>query len=152
MKMIPSIQAINLIKQSESLRLQAYPDPATGNLPITIGWGSTHDLNGNSFFIGQTITEAMAGAFLISDVTKLWSKAETMIKVSLNQNQVDALTDFIYNVGIYNFETSTMLKLINQSKFDEASNEFLKWNHANGKVLPGLTHRRGLEKALFLKV
>ncbi|EAV3903921.1 lysozyme [Salmonella enterica] len=34
--------------------------------------------------------------------------------------------------------------------YDGAANEFLKWDHASGQVVPGLTRRRSAERCLFL--
>jgi GH24 family phage-related lysozyme (muramidase) len=39
--------------------------------------------------------------------------------------------------------------LINQSKFDDAQREFVKWNKAGGKIMDGLTLRRKAEACLF---
>lgn len=72
------------------------------------------------------------------------------VKVELNQNQIDALCSFIYNVGAGNFIKSTLLKKINNKDFIGAGDEFLKWNKASGKVFAGLTRRRESEKKLFL--
>ena len=73
-----------------------------------------------------------------------------MLKVSVNQNQFDALVDFAYNLGIGNLQKSTLLKLINNKDFVGASKQFKLWNKANGKVLNGLTKRRKEEEELFL--
>lgn len=72
------------------------------------------------------------------------------VKVDLNQNQIDALCSFIYNVGAGNFIKSTLLKKINNKDFIGAADEFLKWNKAEGKVFAGLTKRRQSERKLFL--
>ncbi len=71
------------------------------------------------------------------------------IKVELNQNQIDALCSFIYNIGSGNFIKSTLLKKINKKDFVGAAEEFLRWNKASGKVFAGLTRRREAEKQLF---
>jgi GH24 family phage-related lysozyme (muramidase) len=62
----------------------------------------------------------------------------------------DALLDFVYNLGQGNFQSSTLLEKIDAGKFEEAAEEFQKWNKAGGKVLPGLVKRREAEKELFL--
>jgi len=38
---------LKIIKEFEGCKLEAYPDPLSGGPPITIGWGSTRDKNGN---------------------------------------------------------------------------------------------------------
>lgn len=74
-----------------------------------------------------------------------------MVEVPLNQNQFDALASFTYNLGETNLSSSTLLKKLNAKDYTGASNEFLKWNRAGGKVLNGLVRRREAERNLFLK-
>lgn len=71
--------------------------------------------------------------------------------VPLSQNRYDSLCSFIYNVGNSAFETSTLLKLLNQNKILEAAAEFDRWVYAGGKTLDSLVKRRKREKELFLK-
>ncbi len=73
-----------------------------------------------------------------------------LVYVNLNANQIDALISFVYNLGIGNFNKSTLKKLIVQGKLVEAADELLRWNKAGKKVLAGLTARREEERALFL--
>ena len=66
-----------------------------------------------------------------------------------------ALASFIFNVGAGAFQTSTMLKKINDDDMRGAANEFLKWDKFRNPVtkkletLTGLTKRRVAEKSLF---
>jgi lysozyme len=68
---------------------------------------------------------------------------------------INALVSFSFNVGLGSLKTSTLLKKVNNRKFEEASNEFLKWNKAKVKgkltVLIGLDRRRKEERELFLR-
>ena len=73
-----------------------------------------------------------------------------LVKVDLTQNEFDALVSLIYNIGAGNFQKSTLLKVLNQEKYDAAANQFLRWNKAGGNVLAGLTKRREHERELFL--
>lgn len=141
--MVPSANAINLIKQFEACSLKAYPDPASKDgLPITIGYGHT----GHSVHLGQTITSETADALLNADATYA---AWALHGLKLNQNQFDALVSFVFNVGVAAFRTSSLCHYLEAGNFKAASQEFIKWNHAGGKVMPGLTKRRRAEKALF---
>ena len=45
--------------------------------------------------------------------------------------------------------SSRLLRLVNAGDFPSAAREFLHWNHAAGKVMPGLTRRRQAEATLF---
>ena len=79
-----------------------------------------------------------------------------LVKVPINQNQLDALTSFSYNLGIGALKSSTLLKLLNSGadKYTVA-NQFLRWNKAliDGQYIEvlGLTRRREAERVLFLK-
>ena len=84
-------------------------------------------------------------------VTNFSSGVSKLLKIQVTQNQFDALVDFAYNVGIGNLKSSTLLKKVNAKNFSGAALEFIKWNKADGKVLPGLTKRRTAEKDLFIK-
>lgn len=73
------------------------------------------------------------------------------IKVSVTQNQFDALASFVYNIGETAFVKSTMLTLINQNNMTSAANQFDRWVIDNGKKIQGLVNRRNKEKKLFEK-
>lgn len=85
------------------------------------------------------------------DVKYFETAINNLVKVKLNQNQFDALISFTFNVGIRAFQTSTLLKKLNIGDYIGTSQEFLRWDKANGKPLLGLTRRRTAEKELFLK-
>ena len=146
--MIPSENCYKLIKKYEGFSSKPYKCPA--GIP-TIGYGSTFYLNGNKVTMKDSpISEEVALSILITVVEDFSKKVEKLLKVPVNQNQFDALVDFSYNLGIGNFQKSTLLKLINNKDFVGASKQFKKWNKSNGKVLNGLTNRRKGEEELFL--
>lgn len=138
-----SQNGINLIKQFEGCKLTAYKCPAG---VWTIGYGHTNGVKS-----GQTITQAKAEEYLKSDLIKYENYVNGYVKVSLNQNQFDALVSFTYNCGGGALKTSTLLKKLNNKDYTGASNEFPRWNKSNGKVLNGLVKRRTAEKTLFDK-
>jgi lysozyme len=142
--MKPSANAYNLAKESEGLRLTAYPDPATGGAPWTIGYGSTRGVKS-----GMAITLAEAQQRLVVDMTEAGNAVTRWVDVPLNQNQFDALCDFVFNLGEGRFRSSTLLNRINAKDFTAAAAEFPKWTKAAGKVMPGLVTRRAKERALF---
>jgi lysozyme len=141
--MIPSLKCAKLTKDSEGLELHAYQD--SGGV-WTIGWGHT----GADVKPGAVITEAEAETLLMDDLTHAGNAVNRRVTVQLSENEFDALTDFTFNLGEGALAGSTLLKLVNQSKMIEASEEFGKWVHAGGKVLPGLVKRRAAEQELFL--
>ena len=146
--MIPSNNCYNLIKKFEGFSVKPYK--CSAGVP-TIGYGTTFYLNGNKVTMKDSpISEEVALSILFSVVEDFSKKVEKLLKVSVNQNQFDALVDFAYNLGIGNLQKSTLLKLINNKDFVGASKQFKLWNKANGKVLNGLTKRRKEEEELFL--
>ncbi|MDE1483963.1 lysozyme [Xenorhabdus bovienii] len=140
-----SNKGLEFIQQWEGLKLKAYPDPATGGIPWTIGYGHTKDVKP-----GQVITEQQAEAFLHDDLIPAYATLERLVKVSLSQGQFDALCSFIFNCGTGNFSGSTLLKKINAGNYAGAAAEFPRWNKAAGKVMNGLTRRRASEQQMFL--
>lgn len=136
---------IDLIKRFESCRLKAYPDPGTGGDPWTCGWGST----GEDIVPATVWTQEQADARFLQDVGSFSSRVSRLLSVDLNDNQFSALVCLAYNIGVGNLKSSTLLKCVNNSNFDQAAEEFLKWNKAAGKVLPGLVTRRQAESDLF---
>ena len=143
--MTPSSKCSALVEKSEGNVLKAYPDPATGGAPWTIGHGHT----GPEVHPGMRITQQEADAYLEQDLCRVGQQISKVVHVELSQDEFDALVCFVYNIGIGNFMNSTMLRLLNMGKFDEASNEFEKWTKGAGKVMPGLVARRHNEKDLF---
>lgn len=139
---------LDLIKQFESFRAAPYLCSAV--VP-TIGYGTTVYPNGIKVKLSdQKITQQLAETFLQHHVNVIEKDVSKLVKVTLTQNQFDALVSFAYNVGIGAFGDSTLLKLLNAGDIDNASKQFERWNKAGGKVSNGLTRRRNAEKALFL--
>lgn len=136
-----------LVKKYEGFRSKPYKCPA--GIP-TIGYGSTFYINGEKVSMYDSeISETFASELLETVLNDFAKKVDNIIKVSLNQNQFDALVSFTYNIGIGAFTKSTLLKKLNNVDFQGASKEFVRWNKANGKVLKGLTNRRLDEQKLF---
>lgn len=73
--------------------------------------------------------------------------------MDLNQNQVDALASFTYNVGKFGFAKSSLLTALN-SKLLITEDLFTRWNKVriDGKLVEsnGLTDRRKKEYKLFI--
>jgi lysozyme len=140
-----SRNGIELIKSHEGLRLEAYPDPATGGEPWTIGYGHTGGVNE-----GDVIDIEEAERLLRQDLERFERCVSECVKVDIIQPQFDALVCFAFNVGCGNLRGSTLLKLVNTEDFEGAAAQFGRWNKAAGKVMAGLTKRRAEEAELFL--
>lgn len=95
------------------------------------------------------LTDEQVNILLKADVSVFEKALNELIKVDLTQNQFDALVAFVFNIGVGAFKKSTILKRINDKKFDEAADEFLKWTNAGGKFVAGLAVVRFAEKAIF---
>ena len=136
-----SPKGIALIKEFEGLRLKAYKCP--GGV-WTIGYGHTTGVKP-----GMVITEAQAEEFLKEDLVSCENAVNNQ-KLSINQNQFDALVSFIYNIGTGNFSRSTLLRKVKAHPQDNSiMDEFLKWVYSKGRVLPGLQRRRLAEMKLY---
>lgn len=133
-----------IIRHFEGLRLSAYRCPSG---IWTIGYGHTSGVKPD-----DTITQAQANELLEKDVNEVEAYLNRT-QLNINQNQFDALTSFIFNVGQTAFIMSTMARLIRKNPNDPAiADEFKRWVHSNGQVLPGLQRRREEEaKLYFLK-
>lgn len=140
-------EGIKLIKKWEGFRSEAYLDAVN---VWTIGYGTTDKANvGITPVKGMKITESQADTYLRLYVAREEQKILNLVKVPLNDNQLSALSSFVYNLGIGNFQSSTLLKKLNAGDYKGASSEFPKWNKAGGKVLKGLVARRAEERAMF---
>jgi lysozyme len=136
-----SVDAYELIKQFEGLRLEAYLCPAG---IWTIGYGHTSGVSPNSF-----ITIQEADEYLHRDVAAIEMQLNKL-NLSLRQCQWDAIVSFVFNVGIGNFKASTLLAKIRINPDDNSIiDEFLRWVYANGKVMRGLQKRRLTEMKLY---
>ena len=137
-----SDSGIAFIKQQEGIRLQAYYDSVG---VLTIGAGHT----GNDVTPGLLIDEAEVDRLLHADLETAEKCLNNLVKVTLTQNEFDALCSFVFNLGCASLRNSTLLRKLNAGDDLGAAEEFQKWNHAGGKVLAGLTKRRAAEADLF---
>lgn len=142
---------IALIKQFEGCArrradglIEAYPDPATGRAPWTIGWGAT----GPGIARGVLWTQAQCDARLEQDLARYGAEvAEALAGAPTSQHQFDALVSFHYNTGAIG--RATLTRLHRAGEFAAAAVQFARWNRAGGSVLAGLTRRRAAETALY---
>jgi lysozyme len=138
-------EAIELIKRFEGCKLMSYICPAG---KWTIGYGSTWAVHE-----GQIITQAEANRLLLIDIESVETGIDRLFKVKVSSNQYSACVCLAFNIGVGNFRSSTLLKLINQGDLLGAASEFLKWDKGGKppKAIKGLTERRKAERELFLK-
>lgn len=141
-----SQQGLQLIKESEGLRLQAYRCPAG---KVTIGYGHTRTAR-----MGMSITSLQAEELLLSDCREVELALNTS-GLRLNQQQFDALADFVFNLGVTAFRSSTLIRVVRANPDDQRiAFELRRWNKITNPqgmkvVSPGLARRREKEIALY---
>lgn len=141
-----SVRGINLIIEFEGMRTHAYPDPATGGEPWTIGVGHTSAAGPPEVHKGLVISLEEAEAILRRDV-KVFEKH--VPQENTTQNQFDAMVSLCFNIGPGNFNKSSVKKFHLAGNYMGAVSSFLAWNKAAGKVMSGLTRRRKAEADLY---
>jgi lysozyme len=126
--------------------LKAYLCPAK---VWTYGWGEI-----DGVVEGMTCTETQSWDMLLRDLESRTVAVKNLLTVHTNENELGALVSLAYNIGLYNFQTSSVLRLHNKGAKAAAASAFLNFNkaHVNGvlTVLNGLTARRTKEAALYL--
>ena len=144
-----SVACFNLIRNEEGYSSTVYPCPAGDP---TIGYG--HKIRPTDK-LDPPITTDRALSLLIADLAPIEIYL-TGVLPGIPQCQFDALASFIFNVGLGNFEDSTLLKKLKAGDIAGAADEFPRWVHAEvdgvRTVLPGLVSRRAAERALFLNL
>lgn len=152
--MKPSAACFDIIKQFEGLakkrpdgRIEAYPDPASGGDPWTIGYGST----GKDIKRGTVWTLQECEARIEADVIRFAIGVAKLVEggAATSQNEFDALVSFAYNLGLGNLQASTLLKKHRAGNKAGAAGEFLRWDKAAGHVMAGLTRRRVAESEMY---
>ena len=138
-----SATGLELIKRSEGFVGRPYNDLAGFS---TVGYG--HKIVPHESF-PSGVTEPQAEAILAEDVKKAESAIAQLVKVPLTQGQFDALVDFCFNLGAGRLAGSSLLRELNAGQYAAAGRQLLLWDHAGGKVVPGLKVRRKAELALW---
>jgi len=144
---------LQLIKSFEGFKPDVYVDIA-GH--YTIGYGTCFYADGTPVNKGDpSIDEPTAAQLLQSKLnSEFCPGVEKLITVNINDNQFAALVALAYNIGLGNFQQSTVLRCTNMKNWDDAARAFLLWDKGtvNGErvVVPGLLRRRQAESELFL--
>lgn len=141
-----SHNGIQFIKKEEGEKLTAYRD-SRGIL--TIGTGHTGRVDNESIFPGMTISNERSEQLLLADIEKVEEAINEKVKVSLTQNQYDALCSLVFNIGIQAFNDSTCLRKLNQKDYQGSAEAMLLWKRA-GQHTEALLSRRMREMKLFI--
>lgn len=138
-----SVAGREIIERFEGCELKAYKCPAG---VWTIGFGHTGDVER-----GQVITRHQAEAILEYDLQR-FEEAVGKICPKSTGPQFSAMVSLCFNIGIDAFKKSRLVKKHTAGAYLATAEEFGRWIHGGGKVLPGLVKRRAAEKALYLQV
>jgi lysozyme len=138
---------LQMIKDSEGLRLEAYRGPSGAWL---IGYGH----GGDDVTPGRRITAAEADALLRDDLRAVENEIKRVVTVPINADELSAMVDLAYNIGTGAFRDSTVLRELNADNRAAAADAFLLWDKItlNGQLVadPVLGERRKTERAIFL--
>jgi len=154
---------VELIKQFEGLHdmspgdgmVHAYPDPLTGGLPITIGWGSTKDIDGSVFNIGDKISPEKADILLEQQLKYNYlSVLEKKIPYwdEMSDNQHGALLSFAYNLGAHfygNNSFNTITRVLAEKEWHKVPDALYLYRNPGTSVEAGLARRRIAEGDLW---
>ena len=149
------VVGINLIKEFEGCHLQAYPDPLSGSLPITIGWGTTRKSDGSPFRLGDKITQAQADELLISQIEKEF--VPKLLKIpywsEMSDGKRAALLSFSYNLGadFYGSEDfTTISNRLKNKEWNKVPDALYLYRNPGSNVEAGLARRRKAEGKIWI--
>ena len=114
----------------------------------TLGFGSTY-WNGVPVTEGMWTTRADALVQLGKGLEVAAQCVNHTTHVDLTQNEFDAITDLVYNIGCARWLNSTARTRLNNGDYHGAASAFEMWDRAGGQVMSGLLRRRVAEEALF---
>ena len=101
------------------------------------------------------ISKANIERLLADDLIPRESVVNSLVSVSLEQSQFDALVHFVFNIGSGAFRKSTLLKRLNMGDYDAVPQEIRKWNivtiGGQKQVSRGLANRREVECSMWEK-
>lgn len=127
----------------EGVRYQPYQD-------VVGVWTVCYGHTGKDIMLGKTYTKSECDALLDKDLNAVARQINPYIKKPIPETMRGALYSFAYNVGAGNFQTSTLLRKINQGDSKGACEQLQRWTYAGGKQWKGLVTRREIEHEVCL--
>lgn len=145
--------ATPFVKHWEEFRAAPYLCP-TGHW--TIGYGSTFYQDGS--LVGPhdpPISEITASEMLRLTLGNTCNLLEPFVTRLPTAHELAAMLSLAYNIGVYGYDHSTVLKDFDLGEVDKAADAFLMWDkgrdkHGNLIEIDGLKNRREAERLLFL--
>lgn len=139
--------AAPIIKEFEGFRALPYLCPRG---VWTIGYGTTR-INGVPVTRNTpVISKERAETLMKADMVEFTGQILPLVRVALTAPQLGALISLTYNIGIGNFQRSTLLRFLNAGRYGDAGHQFSVWVYSKGVKLEGLVRRRNRERLLFL--
>jgi|SRR5579872_5773566 len=130
------------IKDEEKFSALPYPDGAGQS----VGWG--HQIQPTDHFT-YPLSFAVGEAVFDSDIAHVEAVINATVNVPLDQNQVDALGDFIFRIGSGNWARSQLLADLNAGNYAAAAQDFSHFVKAGGQVSSALQQRAANEQQTF---
>ena len=119
-----------------------------------LSYGVTFRPDGTRIREGETCSESEAMMLFRHALGVFEQAVRDMVTVPLEPHQFSALVAWVYNIGIENARSSTVLREVNANRVYDAAAAFGMWIFAtkNGykQALRGLLRRRYAEACLFL--
>jgi GH24 family phage-related lysozyme (muramidase) len=148
------LDGLRMIKEFEGFRERAYPDPASGGDPWTIGYGFTR-VNGRPVVPGQTMAAAEADQLLNTMVGQCASTLAGRIPFwkEMADKQQSALISFAWNLGegFFGDETNfhTISTCLRNKEWLKVPDALLLYCMPGTAVHEGLLRRRQAEANLW---
>lgn len=95
--------------------------------------------------MGDYKTDEECEEILAKELTHFNTQMMKSVKVPLPEHMEVAYTSLVWNIGIGAWNSSTLLKKLNNKEYVEACKQILRWNKAGGRVVKGLQNRREAE-------
>ena len=127
----------------EGVRYKPYQD-------VVGVWTVCYGHTGKDIMLGKTYTPVECKALLDKDLTAVARQINPYITVKIPESTRAALYSFTYNVGAKSFQTSTLLRKLNQGDTAGACDQLRRWTYAGGKQWKGLITRREIEREVCL--
>ena len=115
-----AVSGAYLIEPWESTKNQAYRDMV--GIP-TICAGYTIGVK-----MGDYKTDEECDKLLVKELTHFNTEMKKSVKVELPEHMEIAFTSLTWNIGIGAFNSSTLLKKLNNKEYEEACKQILRWN------------------------
>lgn len=136
-----SYNGLQQIIKREGIILHAYQDTVG---VWTIGTGHTSAAGSPEVAPGMVITKQQNDQILLKDLAPIEKQVNDALKVTVTQNQYDAIISIVFNVGP-KFLTSTCMQRLNKKDIQGAADAIMMWNKP-----AEIIGRRATEKKQFL--